>query len=69
MNAFAVSIIDLFKRAGAGFSASQQGEYLQGWLPAMAERPQNVVAADNNHSDTWQPPCALIDYPSHAKAA
>lgn len=39
------SIREIFRRAGAGFAAAQQGEYLHGWLPAMAERPAGPTAA------------------------
>lgn len=33
------ALLEISRRAGAGFSAAQQGEYLHGWLPAMAQRP------------------------------
>ncbi|MBI5039978.1 MAG: hypothetical protein HZB57_01830 [Gammaproteobacteria bacterium] len=38
------AIREIFRRAGAGFAAAQQGEYLHGWLPAMAERPTEPLA-------------------------
>lgn len=38
------AILDIFRRAGTGFLAAQQGEYLHGWLPAMAGRPAEPAA-------------------------
>ncbi len=38
------AIREIFRRAGAGFAAAQQGEYLHSWLPAMAERPTDPLA-------------------------
>jgi len=34
------NLIDIFQRIGAGMAASNQGEFLHGWLPAMALRPR-----------------------------
>lgn len=34
------SIFDTLRRIGAGLAATHQGEYLQGWLPAMDQRPK-----------------------------
>ncbi len=44
------AILDVFRRAGTGFSAAQQGEYLHGWLPAMAERPADPAPRDERAS-------------------
>ncbi len=52
------AILDVFRRAGTGFLAAQQGEYLHGWLPAMAERPADPPARDGRsagHAATGAP--------------
>lgn len=53
MNNLSKSIREILRRAGAGFAAAQQGEYLHGWLPAMAERPASPLSLLN---DTVRPP-------------
>lgn len=48
MNNLSRSIREILRRAGAGFAAAQQGEYLHGWLPAMAERPASPLSLLND---------------------
>lgn len=71
MKPFLASVIDLFNRMGAGCAASQQGEYLHGWLPAMAQRPHTVEAViRSTKPNAWHSqPCPLMDNTSHAEAA
>lgn len=53
------AFLEISRRAGAGFSAAQQGEYLHGWLPAMAQRPATPAPREERtarHTDTDTPP-------------
>ncbi len=47
------NLIDIFQRIGAGMAASNQGEFLHGWLPAMALRPSAPThdTGHGGHSD------------------
>jgi len=49
------SIADTLRRIGAGLAAAHQGEYLQGWLPAMEQRPQRPA---RTHRTEPRPPSA-----------
>lgn len=54
MNKLLQSLKTIFQRMGAGLAASQQGEYLHGWLPAMQGRPSESTAAPD-------PAAALVE--------
>ena len=39
------SLMNALRRAGTGLAAAHQGGYLQGWLPAMEQRPERPAPA------------------------
>lgn len=49
------NLIDIFQRIGAGMAASNQGEVLHGWLPAMALRTRTPKqdTVQGGHSDGY----------------
>lgn len=65
MSSILESVKDIIQRAGAGFAASQQGEYLHGWLPAMTERPTEPAGGDATSMGRLDHPVGL-QHASHA---
>lgn len=69
MNKLLRSLKTIFQRMGAGLAASQQGEYLHGWLPAMHGRPFEPTAAPDPAALVEREPALPLQPVRHREAA
>jgi hypothetical protein len=68
VNKFLQSLKTIFRRMGAGLAASQQGEYLHGWLPAMNARPPESTVRPSPAAVVEREP-ALPSHRAHHREA
>lgn len=69
MNKLLQSLKTMFQRMGAGLAASQQGEYLHGWLPAMNGRPSEPTRAPDPAVRVEREPARPLQPVRHREAA
>ena len=69
VNKLLQSLKTIFQRMGAGLAASQQGEYLHGWLPAMNGRPPKPIREPNPATVVEHEPALPLHQVRHREAA
>lgn len=69
VNKLLQSLKTIFQRMGTGLAASQQGEYLHGWLPAMNGRPPEPTAPPGPAAVVAREPALPLHQVRHREAA